>query len=425
MSGGSTGENFTRDSRWFRLGSDGQSATSLELFFDLVYVFAITQLASLLVGNPTSTGFVHVGILLFVVWWAWNYTTWMTNWYDPNRIVVRIMIFFTMFLSMLMAIAVPTAFTSSALLFAGSYVLLQVSRNLFNVLTVDNNAVRKLAFVRILVWSIVSGIPWIVGALVDDLQTRTLVWLIALAFDLAGPMVRYWIPVAGASATSDWGIDGHHFAERFQLLIIIALGEGIVVIGSTAVGTQVTNEVLAAICVGFVTTFTLWWLYFDYIAETAQNKLRLADDSGRIARDGFTYLHLPIVAGIIAYGASLKVVISHPSTPIVGGETVVMLIGPILYLVGHNLFRLRMAGSLSMMRMLATAAILATGLFMDTMSALESSIVIMVILVVLAAYESIHIRRYYHSLPEDKRPEVLKHLGRYIEADREYRSHES
>jgi len=401
--------------RLFRSRAEHGKATTIELFFDLVFVFAITQLAATLVHDLTGRGVAQVTLQLGLVWWAWNYATWTMNWLDPDRVPVRLMLAVTMLCSLLMSIAIPTAFADGGYLFAGAYVALQFSQNLFKVLSVPRGSLRSRGFERVLWWSVLSGVVLIAGSFADAASDRFWWWAGAFAIDLIAPTLWYWVPVIGASSAADWDIDPHHFAERFQLLVIVALGEGIVVIGSSAAAVELSATTTVALCVGFLTTLCMWWLYFDFAAEAASRRLATAPDPGSLARDGFTYLHLPIVAGIICAAVSLKLVIKHPHELFTSTELKIILAGPLLYLLGQNAFRLRMTGTWSRARLVAVFALVAPAPILARQETIVVAAWIAIVLVVLVVWESVSIRRWYVSLPVDSRPETLAHLGRYLD----------
>jgi low temperature requirement protein LtrA len=365
-----------------------QRATPLELFFDLVYVFAVTQLSHYLLGHLTIEGAAQTLFLLLVVWWAWIYTTWMTNWFDPDAVAVRGVLLVGMLASLVMAIAVPQAFGDRALAFAGGYVVLQVVRNAFIVAATQPDSPLLVAFRRILAWSCWTGALWIAGALLDG-EARTTVWLVALAADYAGPFAGYWTPGLGRTEATDWELEHAHFAERFQLFVIIALGESIVVTGGTASGENLTLARWVAIGIGFVLSAALWWLYFDQIARRSADDFQAAEDErGRLGRDAFTYLHIPIVAGIIVSAVALEVVIAHPDTTLKAAELLTLAAGPALYLVGHLAFRLRMEGSLSTRRLAAVGVIGLAVLVTSGSPSLVSLALVAAILALLAAVET-------------------------------------
>jgi len=363
-----------------------QRATNLELFFDLVFVFAVTQLSHLLGSHLTVAGAAQTALLLLVVWWAWVYTTWMTNWFDPDSPVVRVLLIAVMLASLAMAIAIPHAFGDRALMFALGYGSLQVMRNAFVVWATDRESQLHQAFIRILLWSIAVAVLWIAGALLDD-AARATIWTLALVIDYAGPAAGYWLPGIGRSLAAEWQIEGSHFAERFQLFIIIALGESIVVTGTTASGLHIDAARAAAIGVSFVISAALWWLYFDYVATIAQRRLATSDESGALARDAYTYIHTLMVAGIIVAAVGDAVLIARPGATARGVELAALAGGPALYLAGHVAFRRRMAGTWSNKRVSATAALVAAGLLGALMPALACACLILAILVTLIVSE--------------------------------------
>jgi low temperature requirement protein LtrA len=379
--------------RHFRArGAEEQRATALELFFDLVFVFAVTQLSHTLLQHLSVGGAARTLFLLLLVWWAWSYTTWMTNFMDPDSPLVRLLLMAVMLASLLMAIALPQAFGSRAVLFACAYVVVQVLRNLFVTLVSPAGSSVRNNFASILVWSVVSGAALLVGAFLEP-PGRTVLWLVAIAIDFAGPAARYWVPGMPRVTTHDWAVETSHFAERFQLFIIIALGESIVVTGATAAQGGLDTAKVVAMAVAFIGSAALWWLYFDYVAEISGRRLRSADDPGVLARDAYTYLHIPIVAGIIVTAVGDEIVIAHPGESLRASELVALAAGPALYLVGHLLFRVRMAHSLSPMRSGAAVAVCACAPLGLVAPALAVAAVIAGVLVLLIAAEMLAGRR--------------------------------
>ena len=254
----------TASIRHLRPRGDGetQQTTTVELFFDLVYVFAVTQLSHQIVDDLSVAGVARAAFLLLIVWWAWIYTTWMANWFDPaTSSAVRGVLTAVMLGSLLMAAALPEAFGEHALLFAASYVALQVGRNVAAAALLKRRHRLRDVFERLVVWSAASGVLWLAGATLDGDQ-RLVLWIPALALELAAPVAGYWLPGRGRAATTDYDIEGTHFAERCQLFIIIALGESIVVTGATASGGGTDVDGRACLVIAFVETAALWWLYF-------------------------------------------------------------------------------------------------------------------------------------------------------------------
>jgi len=334
-----------------------QRATFFELFFDLVYVFAITQLSHLLLTDLSWAVAGETAFLLLAVYWAWNYTTWMTNWFDPETTAVRLVLVFVMLASLLMAVAIPEGFGDQALLFAVAYCGLQIGRNGFVVAVTPPGPFHR-NFGQILAWSVLSTPLWIAGALVDG-GGRWGLWLAALALDLAAPIARYWLPGVGRTPMSDWQIDPAHFAERFQLLVIIVLGESIVLTGSAASGTGLDTPVLVALGLALLASAALWWLYFGQLTSSARRRITADELPGQVGRDAYTYLHFPIVAGILLTAVGDELVIAHPDDVLTTAEALVLLGGPALYLFGVVIFGVRVGRHQAWPRLVAVALLLA------------------------------------------------------------------
>ena len=379
-----------------------QRATNLELFFDLVFVFAITQLSHLLEVHLTPTGAAKTGFLLLVVWWGWTYTTWMTNFFDPDAITVRLVLIASMLASLLMAIAIPEDFGERALLFAAGYTGLQVIRNGFVLWATDPRWAQHRTFEGVAIWSVAVGVLWIAGALADD-WARLGLWSLALAIDYAGPFARYWVPGRGRVSIEEWEVETAHFAERFQLFIIIALGESVVVTGGTASALDTDPARLAAIAVAFLGTAAMWWLYFSYVAAVAQVRLDTTSHRGELARDGYTYLHVIMVAGIIVAAVGDEIVIAHPGAELSTAQLIAVTAGPALYLLGHVAFRLRMTATLSRKRLAGAVAIVVAGTTGLVLPALACATLILAIMIGVIGWEIVSAHRRWPDGPPDHR----------------------
>jgi low temperature requirement protein LtrA len=363
-----------------------QETTTVELFFDLVYVFAVTQLSHLILDDLSVGGVASALFLLLVVWWAWINTTWMVNWFDPASPAVRAVLTGVMLASLLMAAALPEALGEHGLLFAASYVALQVGRNAAAATLLAREHRLRDVFERLVAWSALSGVLWLAGAALDGDQ-RLLVWIPALALDLAAPVAGYWLPGRGRAATTDWDIDGGHFAERCQLFIIIALGESIVVTGATAADAGLTSTVVLCLAVAFLETAALWWLYFGAVGEQSRAAMSASDDPGRLARDAYTYLHLPIVAGIIATAVGAELLIAHPDDPQHGVGLAMVLGGPALYLLGESLFHWRTTRETNAKRLMVAGLLILLVPLGGQVSALLLGAIVTGLLAALAVWE--------------------------------------
>jgi low temperature requirement protein LtrA len=306
--------------------------TYVELFFDLVFVFAVTQLSHSLVGHLTLDGALRTAFLLEAVWCVWVYTCWFTNWMDPEKPSVRMLLFALMLAGLMMSAAIPDAFGSQGLLFAAAYAFIQVVRTLFTVLaTRHHDRVHHRNFLRILAWLAVSAALWISGGFVTG-YARGFAWVAALGLEIGGPWIGYFVPGLGRSQTADWKVDGGHMAERCALFVIIALGESILVTGATAASLPATNTGIAAFLVAFAGTVAMWWIYFNIGADRNSREIAGSADPGRFARAVYTYFHVPIVAGIVVSAVADEITIRHADAHLGMPEAVALLGGPALYL---------------------------------------------------------------------------------------------
>jgi low temperature requirement protein LtrA len=358
-----------------------QRTTTLELFYDLVFVFAVTQVSHLLLDHLSWEGAGQSLIALMVVWWAWNYTTWVTNELDPESTVVRLLLIALMMLSLLIAVAIPEAFGDRALLFAGSYVALQVGRHAFMTFAAaDPGSLERTRAGRILIWFCLAAPFWIAGGLADG-EARTVLWIVALAIDYSAPLVTYRLPFLSPIDSAFWHVQASHFTERFQLFVIIALGESIVLIGATTAGLDLDLETLTAFACAFLGAAALWWLYFNFIATAAVERLATAENSTIVARDAYTYLHAVIIAGIIVTAVGDELVIAHPTEQPTDAELIAIVAGPAIYLLSHVLLRLRLDGTVSPRRLAGVLACVVIGLAASSASALVVGALLLAVLI--------------------------------------------
>jgi len=382
-----------------------QRATSLELFYDLVFVFAITQVSHLLLAHLTWEGAGQAALVLLVVWWSWNYTTWATNELDPDATLVRLLLIALMLASLLMAIAIPEAFGERGLLFAVAYVVIQIGRHTFlTFAAAAPGTVERARAASILVWFLAAGVLWIAGGIAEG-PARTVLWLGALALDYAGPLVTFRVPGRPRLAPEAWEIGTEHFSERFQLFIIIALGETIVITGATTSELELTSATVAAFAVAFLTTAALWWLYFNLVAAISERRLAQAEARVLLARDAYTYLHVVLVAGILLNAVGDELVIAHPTEELSGAELAATVGGPALYLLAHVLLRLRMSGTLATRRLLGAAACVVIGLVGSALSALVVAALLLAVLVAVIVGDQlagVHSRQRGEPSPLDR-----------------------
>jgi low temperature requirement protein LtrA len=366
--------------------------TYAELFFDLVFVFAVTQVSHTLLGRFTPLGALQTTLLFLAVWWAWVYTTWITNWLNPELTPVRILIFLLMLGGLVLSISIPQAFEGRGLWFASAYAAMQVGRTLFLLASVAPERVEvRWNAIRILAWLSAAAVFWILGGFAHG-KMRLYLWALALAIEYVSPLVRFWIPKYGASSIEDWYVEGGHIAERCAGFIIIALGEAIVVNGATFADLHWTAATVGAFTSAFLASIAMWWIYFHKGAEAGSELISKSSESGRLARSAYTYLHMPIVAGIVLSAVADQLVLTHP-TGHSDIRTVVSAIGgPLLFLVGTILFKQTIRGFLQLSHGAGIIALVALAWFAKGLSPLMLSALTTALLIVVAVWESMSLR---------------------------------
>jgi low temperature requirement protein LtrA len=366
--------------------------TYAELFFDLVFVFAVTQISHTLLGNLTPLGLAQATLLFLAVWWVWVFTSWITNWLNPELTPVRILLFSLMLGGLVLSTSIPKAFESRGLWFAVAYAAMQIGKTIFLLAsTPSTRALARMNAVRILAWLLTSAIFWIAGGFAEG-NARLLLWALALAIEYISPAVRFWIPRYGASDVADWVVEGGHMAERCAGFIIIALGESIVVIGATFADLAWTTETVGAFASAFIASLAMWWIYFHKGAEAGSEQISNASEPGRLARLAYTYLHMPIVAGIIVSAVADELVLKHPGGHSGPGTVLSAIGGPLLFLVGTILFKHTIRGFLQLSHGAGILALMVLAWFGSELSPLVLSVMTTAIMLVVAAWEAISLR---------------------------------
>jgi low temperature requirement protein LtrA len=361
---------------------EGERVTPLELFFDLVFVLALTQCTALMAEQPTWEGLVKGLLVLGVLWWSWVGYAWLTSVVDPEEGTVRLAIIAAMAGLLVAALCVPSAFDESAGLFAGAYAAVRGAQLvLFGVASRDDPPLRRSVIT--LVRSTAVGVGLLVAASFADGTLQGALWALALGLDMAGP---YFFGAEG------WKLVPAHFAERHGLIVIIALGESIVAIGVGAEGEIDAGVVLAAV-VGVMVAAALWWLYFDVVALVAERRLTHAEagrERNEIARDSFSYLHFPMVAGIVLLALGLKKTLAHVEDPLDLVPAVATLGGTAIYLLAHVAFRWRNVHRFSTQRLLCAVVLLALLPAAVELPALATIGILAAALAALIAYEAVY-----------------------------------
>ena len=352
----------------------------LELFFDLIFVFALTQVTGLVSTHPTWTGLLQGLLVLGVLWWSWTAYAWLTNTIDPEESPVRLALFAAMGAMLIASLAVPDAFGDDALLFAFAYALVRTAHLALYAVVGWGDRDLLTALAKLGVGSALGvGLLFVAAAL--DGAAQIAVWALALGLDLAGA----WI--AGGRG---WRLSPGHFAERHALVIIIALGESIVAIGVGASHALDIGALTAAV-LGLTVAAALWWAYFDVVAIVAERRLRETpgDAQLRMARDSYSYLHLPMVAGIVLFAVGVKKTLEHVGDPLEAVPAVALCGGVALYLLAHILFRLRNVRSLNRQRLVVVALLLALVPVAAEIPALATLATVAALCVGLISYEAI------------------------------------
>jgi low temperature requirement protein LtrA len=377
-----------------RDGDAGGRVGAIELFFDLVFVYAVTQISHILILHPDPLGFAEAAILFVAIWWVWVETAWVTNWLDVEQMPVRMLIFALMAGAMLLAISLPEAFAARAAVFAFAFVAIQLGRHLFMLAALaGRNRENFRNFLRILAWALVEAPFWLAGALQHDLAARMVLWTVTLVILNLAPAIGFALPGLGRSDTRTWNIEGHHFSERCGLFIIIALGESIVVTGGAFGEVAWSGAAIAAFAAAFVGAVAMWWLYFDIGAERAARLLASDEDPGRMARLAYTYFHLPIVAGIVVTAASDGMTLAQPGGAAQPGVVAALLGGPALYLFGNLLFK-RSSGAahFPLSHLVGLGLLGAAAPFAFRLSPLALSLLATAVLVLVAVWEMLSLR---------------------------------
>jgi low temperature requirement protein LtrA len=361
-----------------------QRVTPLELFFDLVFVFAITRVTSLMAHDLSWLSIGQGLLVLGALWWGWAAYAWLTNHVSGEDGRARLVVFVAMSAMVLVALAVPEAFGAHALLFALAYLAMRMAHLALYWVSSREEPEVHVAVIRLLPTATAGPLLLVAAAFADGAPQAAL-WIVALAIDYGGPFVR---GVAG------YRVHPAHFAERFSLIVIIALGESIVAIGVGAGDQPLDLAVAVAAVLALVASAALWWAYFDVVAQIAQRRLAELRGTTRnlLARDAFAYLHLPMIAGIELFALGVEQVVGHVDEPLKLEASAALFGGVALYLVAHVAFKRRTIGSLGGQRLVAAVLCAAAVPLGTTVDALAALALVAVIAVALIAYEAIRYR---------------------------------
>ncbi len=333
-----------------------RAVTPIELFFDLVYVFTISQLAHHLLGHVDARGMLETLVLTLAVMYAWFMTVWTTNWLDGERQAVRLMLLGLMFASLLMSTSVSGAFGDRAGLFVAGYLAIQIGRTAFAVWAFRGHRLHA-HFVNALVWEVGTAPIWIAGIAVDG-DARLAIWAVAVLVTYGGVIAGHPLPGRHSPFSSDSQIYAEHLLERFRLFFLIALGETVLTIGNAFAGEPVSAERLLVLAVAFAGTVALWWCYFHRAEEIGLKAIDGASDASRIVGLG-NYALIAMVAGIVAIAVGDELAIADPHAASTASTAALVFGGPLIFLLAQMAFMRRAAGDFPSTRVLASAALLA------------------------------------------------------------------
>ncbi|MGL5837230.1 MAG: low temperature requirement protein A, partial [Sphingorhabdus sp.] len=304
-----------------------------------VFVFAITELSHRLLEHLSLHGAAETLILFMAIWWVWIYTSWSTNRLDPDHAPVRIMLLLMMVGGLVLSSSVGKSFDEAGLKFACAYLAMQLGRTAYMIWASHKHQPEtQMHYMRMGLYFLLSTPFWISGAFADE-DRRIWFWAIAIAIDYAGPLLQFRTPFIGKSAFANTDISGTHMAERCGLFIIIALGEVVLLNGTTFAKLEQEAIVWIAFITSFASGVAMWWIYFDINAEHGAETLEEVDNSGEVARDAYTYLHMPIVAGIVVSAVGYEMMLTYPTKTADFAFALAVIGGVILYLGGNLIYK--------------------------------------------------------------------------------------
>lgn len=368
------------------------AVTPLELFFDLVFVFALTQVTSLLAHDLSWIGVVQGCAVLAAIWWAWAGFAWLTNSVDIDQdIPSRLLMLAAMAAFLVVGLSAPEAFNHYAVLFASAYLVLRLLHVVLYIFTTRGDPAVFGAVLRLTPGMVAAPTLIFIGAFAPEGWWRASLWALALVVDYAWPVI---------AGTSGWHIDAGHFAERHGLVIIIALGESVVALGVAAAGEELSAAIVTAAVLGVITIACMWWLYFDVVAVVAGRVLRELEGREQVAtaRDSFSYLHLFLVMGIVFVALGLKEIVTGVQEPFPTVGSVALLSGLAIYLFAHVAFRLRNVQTLNKHRLVVAVVFVLLIPVSYHVSTLTMLAVATGLLVALVAYEAIRFSEARHQL---------------------------
>jgi low temperature requirement protein LtrA len=367
-----------------RQSESEQRVTPLELFFDLVFVFAITQVTGFLADHSTWEGLLQGLLLLGALWWAWGAYAWLTNTLNPEEGAVRLAVFGSIAAMLIVSLAVPNSFGSGGVVFGVAYFIVRANHLVLYAIAGRGDRELLRAVLRIVPPATVGPALIVVAGFLDG-PPQVAMWAVALAIDYLGVVIGHM---------RGWRVSPEHFVERHGLIVIIALGESIVAIGVGATGVPLDAGTITAALLGITVIGALWWSYFDWMIFVAQARLseQTGSDRALLARDLYSYLHMPMVSGIILFALGLKTALAHVDSALEIIPAIGLCGGLALYMAAHVAIRLRVSGGLGHGRPIATVVLLVLVPLATMVPAIVALGLVTAVCVALIAYEAVRYR---------------------------------
>jgi low temperature requirement protein LtrA len=382
---------FSRSSLFRPHGDHAGEVQPVELFFDLVYALAVTQLTERLLRSLSWRGALETLALLWGVWAGWICVTWISNYFDVRTRLVRVVMLAGAFVGLVLASAIPEAFDERGMTFALAVVALIVGAPVLGMIAAGPGHPLRIVLRRVAIWDTLTGALWIAGAFAEG-DTRLTLWLLASLIIGVVIFLGFPIPALGRNRTTDYPITGLHMTERCLLFVILAIGESILIAGEGFGELPHSRAVWAAFTVAFIGSVLFWWIYFDRTIDLARARMQEAADPGRLGVLAYTFYHMYIVAGIIVAAAGDELSIEHPGERIDHAALMVMLGGPALFLLGNLLYKATMFGQISRAQTVAIVVLLLLIPLLEDRTRLQVAVAATIVLLLVALSDLIDSR---------------------------------
>jgi low temperature requirement protein LtrA len=379
--------------RYLRQSDHATDVLPIELFFDLVYVLAVTQITEFLLQHLSWRGGAQTLILLLAVWLVWMHVAWLTNYFELRRRSIRMMLIVLMFTSLIGSAAIPSAFDGRNLAFAGGLIATAVVSSVWVWILVGPGHPLRSVFLRLAIWWSALPVLGVTGAILGG-DPQIVLWLLALAICYVVMWLGFPVPGLGHSHSTDYTISGGHMAQRCSLFVTIALGESILITGTDFGDLPSSFAGVVAFVTAFVSTVAIWWIYFDRHAEAAAEVIAQAEDPGRLGLIAYTYAHILIVGGIIVAAAGNEIALAHPRDEASTAEALLIIGGPALFLAGSSVFKVAIWNHISVSRAGGLVALGALSLLAMMASSLVLLAAVSAVLIAVVAYDLLNESRY-------------------------------